>query len=301
MKAIFAWNHANRRTILVVLVVLMQLLIAGAVYGDVNIDIRSDGALSSTDNVGYVVTIDNCTSVTSVSVNTGDATQKVAPADMEHVPGTASAYQYAYTMTGAGRYQPEVTVNFSDGSSQAHTETFQIEKSAPQLDFDAVRFASIDNRQHIIVSANAQDDVDITYVEFSVTGLRASDLRAAGGVVEQARKSAFAATQGARRVYPAADDQQAFELVLPVSSELDAAAIAHDGLVLIDIDAVDASGNQSALSKISFTGDDVVETASDLQVSPASIIFTATRRFRLTCRALYTTPIPPRAISSNNS
>ncbi|MEJ2660091.1 MAG: Ig-like domain-containing protein, partial [Desulfobacteraceae bacterium] len=252
----------------------MQFLIAGAVHGDVNIDVRSDGALSSTDSVLYVVTIDNCTDVTSVSVNTGDATQKVSPADMEHVPGTATAYQYAYTMTGTGRYQPEVTVNFSDGSSQAHAETFHIEKSVPQLGFDAVRFASIDGQQHIIVSANAQDDVDITYVEFSVTGLRASDLRAAGGVVEQARKSAFAATQGARRVYPAADDQQTFELALPVSSELDAAAIAHDGLVLIDIDAVDASGNQSALSKISFTGDDVVETASDLQVRPASIIFT---------------------------
>ena len=34
---------------------------------------------------------------------------------------------------------------------------------------------------------------------------------------------------------------------------------------------------------------------------PARIIFTATMRFRLICRALYTTPIPPRAISSSSS
>jgi hypothetical protein len=31
------------------------------------------------------------------------------------------------------------------------------------------------------------------------------------------------------------------------------------------------------------------------------IIFNATTRFRLICRALYTIPMPPRAISSNSS
>jgi len=34
---------------------------------------------------------------------------------------------------------------------------------------------------------------------------------------------------------------------------------------------------------------------------PCKIIFTATRRSRLVCRALYTTPMPPRAISSISS
>jgi hypothetical protein len=126
----------------------------------------------------------------------------------------------------------------------------------------------------LIIEATVHDDTDIQYVGFSATGLRASDLRAAGGIVDIARKNAFAATDGIQKVYPHADDQGLFELVLPVRSELDAAAIAHDGVVLIDIVAVDSSGNQSSLSQISFTGKDVVEEASDLQVNPSQITFT---------------------------
>ena len=42
-------------------------------------------------------------------------------------------------------------------------------------------------------------------------------------------------------------------------------------------------------------------TNSGVANAPARIIFTATMRSRLTCRALYTTPMPPRAISSSNS
>jgi hypothetical protein len=193
---------------------------------------------------------------------------------MQHVPGTGSAYEFSFNGTGTGRYAPQVSVTFADGSTQVHNESFQVETNRPQLAFKQVQLADLDGQQHLILSAEASDDVDISYVSFSATGLRASDLRAAGGVVDRAREKAFAGTDGADRVYPGSEDQALFVLNLPVHEALDADAIAHDGVVLIDIMAVDASGNQSALSRIAFTGDDVVEEASNLQVSPANIIFT---------------------------
>ncbi len=121
---------------------------------------------------------------------------------------------------------------------------------------------------------NPDDDGDITYAGFSVTGIRASDLRAAGGVVARARKTAFAATSGFRRVYPVTDDQEIFTLTVEMTSELSPDEIAHDGVVLADIVAADASGNQRSVSEIAFTGEDVVEKASDLQVQPSEITFT---------------------------
>src|SRR5439155_2820972 len=111
-------------------------------------------------------------------------------------------------------------------------------------------------------SVHAADDVDISYLRFSVTGLRASDLRAAGGILDAARASAFATTDGTAVLYPTSEGQTTFALPLPVASALSAAEIAHNGVVVADITAVDSSGNEATTSKVAFTGSDVVETAS---------------------------------------
>lgn len=242
---------------------------------EVGIDIRSDGVLlTDQDPLSYVVAIEDCRELTAIAVAAGNTRQTVTPADTSRTAGSSSGCELQFDGTGADRLHPQVTLNFTDGNSLNYAESFQIEKSAPQLAFDGVRLAAVEGRQYLLIAARAGDDVDLTYVGFDATGLRASDLRAAGGVVARARERAFAATEGLQRVYPVSDDQQLFELSLEVSSALSAAAIAHDGVVLLDIVAVDASGNQTALSKITFTGDDVSEAAADLQVQPGRIIFT---------------------------
>jgi hypothetical protein len=66
---------------------------------------------------------------------------------MVHVPGSGSAYEYSFSAQGAGRYNPQVTVTFSDGSSQTHAEIFQVEKTAPILTFQDVKLANIEGKQ----------------------------------------------------------------------------------------------------------------------------------------------------------
>jgi hypothetical protein len=251
-------------------------------FADVVIDIRSDGVLIDDQNeASYVVSIDNCLDLVSLSVLSGETDTTVAPSQATPIPGSLSECEYRFSGAGVGRLDPQVTLSFTDGSTQTHEESFQVEKTAPQISFEGVGIAVItgaDGLQHqyLQVSVNANDDVDITYVGFSVTGLRASDLRAAGGIIAEARKSAFADTGGTKRVYPGYEGQERFTMSIAISPEsgLDSAQIAHDGVVLADIMVVDSSGNQNSISRISFTGKDVVEEASNLNVNPSEIIFT---------------------------
>ena len=276
MISIVFEKMANRAFLRVFYIGLFVLAagVSGA-FADVGIDIRSDGILlQDQDPVSYVAAIDNCTDLMTISVEAGNTRQTVSPADTSRIAGSSSGCELQFEGTGVDRLTPRVTLILTDGTTRIHSESFQIEKNAPQLTFEAVRLAEVNGRQYLVISASATDDIDLNYLGFDATGLRASDLRAAGGVVARARQQAFAATNGLQRIYPISDDQQLFELSLEVSSELSAAAIAHDGVVLVDIVAVDASGNQTALSKISFTGEDVVEAAADLQVQPGRIIFT---------------------------
>ncbi|MGD8914005.1 MAG: Ig-like domain-containing protein, partial [Candidatus Thiodiazotropha sp.] len=242
---------------------------------DVDIDIRVSGTINSnSDYVSYIASIENCSDLSSLQVSAGNFQDTFAPSETTRLQDTAAGCRLDFNGTGAGRYSPQVTLTFRDGASQVHTESFYSEDNSPQLAFTGVSFQLIDEQQYLIVQADASDDVDVSYVEFSVVGLRASELRSAGGVVDDAKASAFADSNGGELVYPVRDAQGTYTLSLPVTSSLDANAIAHDGVVLVDLLAVDSSGNQQSASKIAFTGDDVVEQAEAMQVSPKSIIFT---------------------------
>jgi hypothetical protein len=85
----------------------------------------------------------------------------------------------------------------------------------------------------------ASGNVDISYVSFEITGLRASELRRSGGVVHQARQKAFTRDVGYQRVYPLADNQSRFVVRVPVEGTLTPEAIQRDLLVLVEGQAVD--------------------------------------------------------------
>ena len=51
---------------------------------------------------------------------------------------------------------------------------------APQLELTQLAIESQDGEQYLVASFDAQDDIDLSYLSLSLTGLRASDLRAAG-------------------------------------------------------------------------------------------------------------------------
>ncbi|MFC1748126.1 Ig-like domain-containing protein, partial [Pseudomonadota bacterium] len=249
--------------------------VSGGVYADVDIDVRVSGGLSSsTDSAEYVASISNCTDLTSLEIASGDFNKTYLPSETSRVKGSPIACQLPFKSSGVGHLTTQITLNFSDGSVQSHSESFISESTPPQLAFSSVSLESINNQQSLITTVTATDDTDISFVRFSVDGIRASELRAAGGVVEEARKTAFTSSAGNVRVYPTLEGQSSFSLILPVENELDSDAITHDGVVLLNLTAVDASGNQSSFSKIAFTGDDVAEVAQDLSVSPNKIVFT---------------------------
>ncbi|NOX26700.1 MAG: hypothetical protein GXP21_00655 [Gammaproteobacteria bacterium] len=97
-------------------------------------------------------------------------------------------------------------------------------------------------------------------------------MRNAGGVIAEARRSAFVVSQESQRVYPVDNDQTQYALRLLISEPLSQEEIAFDSIVLVNAAAVDASGNQTSFSRIAFTGEDIQEEANALIVSQEPIV-----------------------------
>jgi len=265
-----------------VLISLLGVAIGAFPRAHAALDIRVSGLLvSGQDRTSYVVRVADCTSLVSVVIGSGSAAETRGVEDASSTSDNA-ACEFTFEATGASRLTPTVTAHYADGTFETHTETFAVDEEPPSLTLEGVSFAKLGGRQHLVVSLQAADDTDISYVAVSVVGLRASQLRAAGGIVDQARQGAFADTGGFLRL-PPTDGSGAFELVVPVGTltaagdvigELDPDAISSDGLVLVEAHAVDASGNQTSLSKIVLTGGDLDEAVSSLSTLPDRILFT---------------------------
>lgn len=239
-------------------------------------DFRVSGALkeSNADQTNFIFTIDDCSSVSSVNVSVGSFSDKLDISEFRQVGLNSSACE-TLIQSDSGLISPSAEIFFVDNSSGFHNENFYYEKNLPNLAFQEVSISREGGQQQLVVHAEASDDVDLSYVGFSVSGIRASELRAAGGVVEIANKTAFASTNGYSRVYPIDEGQTQYALTVPIETDLSPEAIANDGIVLVNLIAVDASGNQANASEIAFTGDSVSEDVNGLVVDQQEIVFTS--------------------------
>ncbi|WP_435104212.1 Ig-like domain-containing protein [Arhodomonas sp. AD133] len=253
----------------------LTFLVSASATADVVVDIRAASPLGADkERHEYVLRVSDCSDVTSMEVVAG-ATESFDTTDAQQVSSDDSpACEVRFHGDGLPALTPSATVTYSDGSTQHHSETFRSEDSRPTLGFGQAVIRSDESGQYLDVRVEAADDVDLRYVSFSLLGLRASDLRDAGGVVAEAATNAFAKTDGVRRVPPSKDGQTKFSLSVPVDAELSRGAIARDGLVLVEASAVDASGNQASLSRMSFTGGEVSEDVKDLKAAPERVVFT---------------------------
>ncbi len=248
---------------------------AGYAIAGIEVDIRSGRNITASSNrVSYIAAIADCSGVASISAAAGSFQNEFSVEETTRNYSTSLGCQVGFEADGPGLLQPQVTLTFRDGVTQTHAETFQVDTVQPSISLNNVALSLADGQQYLVVTVDVEEDTDLSYLSFSATGIRASDLRAAGGVVDKAKESAFASSGEAKRVYPERESQQSFTLSLPVTEHLTPAEISHDGVVLLDVAAVDASGNQGSFSTIAFTGADVVEEASALTASPAKIIFT---------------------------
>ena len=254
---------------------LLGMVFISSIARAVPVDFRVSGNLSTgSDQANYVLTIGDCSALASAQIQVGSVQGLLTATDFTPVILNSNACQTIIQSEGVGRFSPQVTLNFIDGSApQIHSESFDVEATLPEITFDNVSISLLDNKQYLIVNFTAMDDVDISYINFSVAGIRASELREFGGIIAKARELAFATTTDGFRVYPNDDAQQAFSVPIEITQPLSAEAIASDGVVLIDATVVDASGNARSISQVALTGSDVKEEVNGWNVSPQQITF----------------------------
>lgn len=237
------------------------------------LDFRSNKNLSNQGVASYTLAVDNCSHLAELQYSSGAQSVSLTASDANPNPQSPLGCQFPIELSGAQKLNPSVSVTLIDGAEFSYQEQFIAEDTRPDLQFHEVAIESTPQGQYLITSVVASDDTDISYIGFSVSGIRASDLRNAGGIVNKAKQSAFARTDGVERVYPVADNQSVFSLSLPLQGILNDAEIARDALVLADVYAVDAFGNQTSFSKIAFTGDSIEEQVLGISAVPENIIF----------------------------
>ena len=221
----------------------------------VRFDIRvaDTAALSGAGDIEYVAALSDCSSLFSVQVGNVDHLDAVDLTDFQPTIGTSSGCFTNFVLPATvNNTQPAISVTDAAGD-QYFTESFTLDQNLPSLSFESVEITGEAGNQILSIHVNADDDTDITYLSFNVTGLSASDLRTVGGVIAEAKNTAFVSTQSMARVYPSADSQTLFTYSIPLVRELSAEEIAFDAVILADVSVVDASGNHMSLSKVAFT------------------------------------------------
>ena len=250
---------------------LILCFVSTAVLAD--IDIRVASPLNPANiQTNYTLTVSDCSSVATIQAGTNSVLQSYSVADSRRDLSQPNNCLIDFSLAGPEQLAPAAKIVLIDGTRVEHSEQFSYDDLAPSINFKDVLINDTAGQQHLIVNVEAQDDVDIHYVGFNVVGLKASDLRTAGGVIAEARKTAFAQTDALQRIYPILEGQKQYFISLPLKENLSADMIAYDAIVLVEAYAVDASGNQNSLSKVAFTGDSIQEQAKSLVVSNNKIL-----------------------------
>ena len=236
-----------------------------------DIRVENTAALLSND-IEYVVTIGSCSTVSSLRVGSASNLTSVAVQDLSSSASSDSC-SFGFNLNGAERFEPLVEISRADGSSEQVSESFALDQNSPNFEFSGVEIvAGANGSQNLQVNVIASDDTDIAFLSFNVVGISASDLRSSGGVISEAKSRAFAITNSATRVYPNETNQEQFTFSLPLNRNLTAEEIAFDAVILVDAEALDASGNRSSFSQVAFTGDSIQEQANELVVSSTGIV-----------------------------
>ncbi|ARU56628.1 hypothetical protein OLMES_2578 [Oleiphilus messinensis] len=253
---------------------LLLLLIAFNTALQASIDIRSASPInSSSESVSYITRISDCRNLIAIRVGDPSSFETISPSEAAPISNNPSACEVPFKITGSGKFEPNVSTTDTTGEVQDYSEIFSVENTRPTMVVSRLAITELEGNQFLDIVLEVADNIDISFVSMEAVGVRASILRSSGGVVEKAKQQAFAHSEGVLRRYPNTDNQVEFSFRIPVTTSLDADAIAHDTVVLLDAYAIDASGNQMSLSEILFVGDDVQENVESMSVAPSTILF----------------------------
>ena len=148
--------------------------------------------IENTGVAEYRLTVGDCHLLDEVRISAGNFNE-TRLADYDPVDNRC---RFDFVAAGAGFDAPAATLVDKVGNLEAVGETFSFETLSPSLGRPTIEIVSVDGDQFLRISVEASDDVDLSYVSFSATGLLASTLRSVGGVIDRAREQAFADSGG---------------------------------------------------------------------------------------------------------
>ncbi|MGK0440210.1 MAG: hypothetical protein ACJATK_003177, partial [Paracoccaceae bacterium] len=241
-------------------------------YAQTDIRVADPASLAGNGSVRYTATVQSCSSLVSLSAGSGTRFEEVNPDNWLVDSRGTDDCSYSFALNDGERLAPAIRGQRQDGSTFAANEDFVSETNSPTIEFDSVAIEGSGDAQQLIVTVSANDETDIAYLSFSVLGLNASDLTTSGGVIAEARNTAFVKTLEPQRLYPKQEGQTSYSIALPLNRVLSDQEIGFNSVVLLDVAVVDASGNQAVLSKVAFTGDSIEEKALALIVPTTPII-----------------------------
>ncbi|MEY8252971.1 MAG: Ig-like domain-containing protein, partial [Colwellia sp.] len=169
--------------------------------------------------------------------------------------------------------QSQITLDLvnTNGSVETVSESFILENEAPLLNLKSSS-VSVEPAQVVNLAFSVSDDTDLSYLKVSVQGLRVSDLRNAGGVVEAVKSQLFVDFSG--RFYPSSDLSTEISMAIPFSKQLPLDVVAGDGILIIEAEAVDASGNISAVSEFEYTGETIEDEIHGFSTLNGNVLIT---------------------------
>ncbi|MGR6871843.1 Ig-like domain-containing protein [Pseudomonas sp. HK3] len=250
------------------LAALFTLLLSTASYG-LDVDIRLLSQLSSFETEKeFSVSVSDCTSLSHIEYNS----VKYLVSDAIRLPSSQVGCQFL-GLKKLMASQSQITLDLveTNGAVETISESFILENEPPLLSLQSSSI-SIEPSQVVNLSFNVSDDTDVSYLSLSIQGLRVSDLRNAGGVVESVQSESFIDFSG--RFYPSSDLSTKISMAIPFSKLLPLDVIAGDGVLIIEAEAVDASGNISVVSEFEYTGETIDDEIQDFSALNDSILIT---------------------------
>ena len=237
-------------------------------------DLRLASPLGSNGQNEIILRLADCSDVADATITSGVNARTFDYSEAQRVSENSQACEFSLLLPNSEMLDVSADVTRSDGLIDTHAESYVKETNAPDLGLSSVGVQSNENGQSLVVIFDVGDDVDISYLDVSISALRASDIRENEGIIEGAMSTAFAATDGLVRLWPSEDEQGQFNISLPVNEELSDSEVLRNGVVLVDATTGDSSGNTQSFSTVTFTGDSVSESASALTVIPDELLFT---------------------------
>lgn len=167
---------------------LIRLLIVGILFISVRglaspqYDISTLSPLDPSVVVAnYTFRISDCTSLKSVSIPIGGATQTFSASEAQRLSKSSVPCSYSFSTAGAQLFSSRVVVNDVNGGSESYSELFYSESEKPSLELLGINIATIEGKQYLKASFEASDNNDLSYLSVRLAGIKASDLRASLG------------------------------------------------------------------------------------------------------------------------